>query len=252
MAVDFTPRNPLERALRERDRAQVVRFVAEGYKLTGTAPAGRLAHPAFPEPVVQLVLKLALPREKLEVVDTGRWYHYHGDGLRDAVRRAREPLPEKPNAAEKRLVAAVVRADSAAVVELVKEKPGTLRNFSAELLAMLPELTRAATLAFLTDGFAPAAVPEVFRVLLRETEDPAVLTPLPYRKRLMYANLLIHVLQGERIRPDEEWYPMGGTVEGGAGVCRGSHSYCFDPRHRYRPRSAGDGYELPARDARRR
>ena len=118
---------------------------------------------------------------------------------------------------------------------------------------MLSELTREATVAFLTDGFAPAAVPKLFEFLLREADHPDVLADLPYRKRLMYANLLIHILQGETIRPYEDRYPMGNSIEDGCDrsvYCR-THSYCFDPRHRYCPRSADDEYEKPARDTRK-
>ena len=239
----------LEKALMERDRAQVVRFVAEGGRLSGTAPAGWLATPEFPEEVAQLVLKLALHREMLESIDTIRWYHYHGDALRETVRRALAPLPDRPNAAEKRLIAAIVRADSGEVVKLAGKKPGTLRNFSPELLTMLTELTREAAVALLTRGFAPVAVPELFRCLVNETEKPDVFADIPYRKRLMYANLLIHHLQGETVSPDEEWYPMGNTVEEGCdrSVRCPAHEYCFDPRHLYRPRRAGDWYEKPSR-----
>lgn len=245
----INPNTRLEKALMEHDRAQVVRFVAEGGRLSGTAPARWLATPAFPEEVAQLVLKLALPREMLESINTTRWYHYHGDALRETVRRALAPLPNRPNTAEKRLIDAVVRADSAEVLKLVREKPGTLRNFAPELLIMLPELTRHAVLALLTAGFVPAAVPMLFRFLVKEAEEPEVLADQPYRKRLMYANLLIHHLQGEAVSPDEEWYPMGNTVEDGCdrGVWCRTYSYCFDPRHLYRPRSADEEYEKPTR-----
>ena len=255
MAIEFTPKNSLEQALHDDDRANVVRFVAEGEKLTCVASAGWLAHSGFPAAVVQLVLKLALPPEKLTFIGNNlMWFlHYHGDGMRDAVRLALAPLPDQPNAAEKRLIDAVVRADSAKVVEVVKKKPGTLRNFSPELLIMLPELTREATLAFLTDGFAPTVVPKLFEFLLREAESPDVLADLPYRKRLMYANLLIHILQGEAVSPDEDWYPMGNSIEDGCdkSVYCHSYDYCYDPRHRYRPRSVDDEYEKPEHDIRR-
>ena len=253
MATESTPKNPLERAIRDHDRALVVRFVAEGHTLTSTTPAAELSAPEFPETVAMLVLKLALPRTRLEIINTSRWYHYNGDGMREMVRWALAPLPDRANAAEKRLIDAVVRADGAAVVELVKKKPGTLRNFSPELLIMLPELTREATLAFLADGFVPAAVPRLFEFLLREADQPEIFADLPYRKRLMYANLLIHILQGEAPRPDEDWYPMGNSVEEGCDrsvYCR-PHSYCFDPRHIYRPRCADDEYEAPVHDVRR-
>jgi len=247
MSREFTPSNPLERAIHDRDRAQVVRFVAEGGRINCTAPAGWLTPPAFPEEAAQLVLKLALPRALLESINTPRWYHYNGDALRETVRRALAPLPEGPNAAEKKLIAALVRTDSAEVLKLVREKPGTLRNFAPELLIMLPELTREAVVALLTAGFAPAAVPMLFQFLVKEAEAPDILADLPYRKRLMYANLLIHHLQGEVVSPDEEWYPMGNTVEDGCDRsvwCR-MHSYCFDPLHRYRPRDIDEEYEKP-------
>ena len=253
MALEFTPKNPLERAIRERDRALVVRFVAEGGHLTCPAPAGWLLPPAFPAEVAQLVLKLALTRSRLKIIDTDRWYHYNGEALRETVRQALAPFPDRANAAEKKLIDAVVRADSAAVVKLVRKTPGTLRNFSSVLLVMLPELTREAVVAFLASGFAPAVVPELFRALLREVKKPEALAELPYRKRLMYANLLIHILQGETIYPDEDWYPMGNSIANGCdrGVYCHPYHYCYDPSHRYEPRFADDEYETPTHDIRR-
>ena len=257
MAIEFTPKNSLEQALHDDDRANVVRFVAEGEQLHHVTVAGWLAHSGFPEAVVQLVLKLALSPEQLTFIGNNlAWFlHYHGVGMRDSIDLALAPLPDQPNAAEKRLIDAVVRGDSARVVELVKQKRGTLRNFSPELLIMLPELSREATVGFLARGFAPAAVPKLFEFLLRETDSPAVLDSFSYRERLMYANLLIHILQGEAISPDDEWYPMGDAVENGESRGRRFHycSYCFDPRHCCRPRRA-DGeceYEKPEHDTRK-
>ena len=246
MTHEIAPDNPLERAFLDGDRALVVRFVAEGGKITGNASAERLVRVGFPAEVVQLVLKLAFSRRRLENLC------HRDDALGDAARQALAPLPGRVNAAEKKLIDAVVRADSAAVIKLTEKKPGTLRNFSPELCIMLPELTREATVALLTNGFAPAAVPELFQFLLREADRPDVLASMPYRKRLMYANLLIHILQGDVIRPDEDWYPMGNSVEDGGdrSVYCHPHSYCFDPRHRYRPRRADDEYEKPEHDIR--
>ena len=249
MATESTPKNPLERAIREHDRAQVVRFVAEGYKLSQLDMAAEMGYGDFPPAVVMLVLKLALTPGQRKNIHTYWWHFHHGSKLFDIEIKAHKPLSDKPTAAEKKLIDAVVSADSAAVVELVGKKPGTLRNFSQELLIMLPELTREATLAFLTDGFAPTVVPKLFEFLLREAETPDVLADLPYRKRLMYANLLIHILQGEAPGPDEDWYPMGNSIEEGCdrSVYSRPHSYCYDPRHRYRPRCADDEYEKPTR-----
>ena len=254
MAIEFDPHNPLERAIRERDRVQTVRFVAEGREIISGASVGWLAHPAFPESVVQLVLQLALPRKHLEIIDTDRWYHCNGAGLRETVRRALAPLPDKANAAEKHLIDAILRADSAAVVDLAGKSPGTFRNFRPELLVMLPELTREATVAFFTNGFVPAVIPRLFEFLLREADTPDVLADLPYRKRLMYANLLIHILQGETVRTDEDWYPMGNSIEQGCDrrvYCR-SYSYYYDPRHIYEPRFADGEYEKPKHSLRRK
>ena len=252
MPSDFTPRNRLERALREGDRARVVRFVAEGDTLPRTTAAAALAAPEFPEAVAMLVLKLALTPKQLALIDTDRRRDRHGDAVRKMAARALAPLPKRANAAEKRLIDALVGADSAAVVELTGKKPGTLRNFSPGMFTLLPELTREATLAFMERGFAPEVVPEVFAFLLRETENPDALAELSYRKRLMYANLLIHLLQGDALSPDEDWYPMGNSVENGCdrGVYSRPHSYCYDPRHLYRPRAADDEYEKPAHDIR--
>ena len=194
-------------------------------------------------------LVTAAPQDRLKLAINLSRRGMHGDALRETVRDALAPFPKRPNAAEKRLIDAVVRADGAAVIELVNEHPGTFRNFAPELLIMLPELSREATVALLSSGFAPAVVPELFRFLLREADEPDVLADLPYRKRLMYANLLIHILQGEAPRPDEDWYPMGNSIEEGCDrsvYCR-THSYCYDPRHRYRPRCADDEYEKPTR-----
>ena len=247
MTSDVAPKNRLERAIREHDRAQVVRFVAEGYKLSQLDMAAEMGCGDFPPAVVMLVLELALTPEQRKDIHTYRWHFHHGSNPVNIEWSV--PRSDKPDAAEKKLLDAVVRADSAAVVELVKKKPGTLRGFSAELLIMLPDLTREATLAFLTDGFAPTVVPKLFEFLLREAETPDVLADLPYRKRLMYANLLIHILQGEAPAPDEDWYPMGNSIEEGCdrSVYSRPHSYCYDPRHRYRPRCADDEYEKPTR-----
>jgi hypothetical protein len=250
MATEHTSKNPLERAICERDRALVVRFVAEGYKLSQLDMAAEMGYGDFPPAVVMLVRELALTSEQREMVDSYWWNFRYGKSLWHLKIKAFYPMYDKPDEAEKKLIDAVVRANSAAVVELLKEKPGTLRCFSPELLIMLPELTREATLAFLTDGFIPAVVPELFAFLLREADEPDVLADLPYRKRLMYANLLIHILQGEAPAPDEDWYPMGNSIEDGCDrsvYCR-PHSFCYDPRHRYRPRSVDDEYEKTAHE----
>ena len=192
-----------------------------------------------------LVFKLALPRRALFY----QRYARRSEAYRELAILAARPLSGKPNATEKRLIVAIINADSAEVVKLVRKKPGILRNFAPELLTMLPELTREAAMLLLTGGFAPVAVPELFRVLVAEAETPEVFAGLPYRKRLMYANLVIHHLQGETVSPDEEWYPMGNTVDEGCDrrvLCR-PHSYCFDPRHLFRPRGIDGEYEKPTR-----
>jgi len=197
-----------------------------------------------------LVNKLALTPEQRKRLSSRWWSFRGGRDLLKMTLKAHEPLCDsKVDEAEKRLIDAVVRADSAEVVKLVRKKPGTLRNFAPELLIMLPELTREAAMLLLTEGFSTAAVPELFRILVAEAETPEILTDMPYRKRLMYANLLIHHLQGETVSPDEEWYPMGNTVDDGCDrrvLCR-PHSYCFDPRHLYRPRGVDGEYEKPTR-----
>ena len=81
MANDLTPRNPLERAICKHDAKQVVRFVAEGYKLTQTEIAAEMGYGDLPPAVVMLVLELALTPKQREMIHSYWWHSRYGRNL---------------------------------------------------------------------------------------------------------------------------------------------------------------------------
>ena len=248
MSNEVTPRTALERAIRLRDAKQVVSCIAECGKLTRPDLVCELADPAFSPVVVFLVLELALPKRRLEALGD------IADGrLAAMVREARSPFPNNADKDEWKLIRAIVAGDSERVLAMTGAKRGILKNWSAELALLLADLSKPAVAALLAEGFADRVKPLVLKTLLNEVKTPDVLATLSYSERLVYANLMIHILQGEVIYPDEDWYPMGNSLAEGCdpGVYCHSYHYYYDPSHRYEPRFADGEYEKPAHDIRR-
>ena len=244
METEVIPRTALEYAIRDRDAKLVVRCVAEGERLTRIGFAGELADASFSPAVVFTVLELALSRRQLEKLALG------GGQLADMAREVLAPPPESADAEEWEIIRAIVEGDSGHVLAMTGKKRGILRNWAPELALLIPDLSKPAVAALLEKGFADRVRPRVLKTFIDEVKTPDVLANLSYRERLMYANLAIHIMQGETIYPDEDWYPMGNALVEGCdrGVYCHPYGYYYDPSHRYEPRFADDEYETPAHD----
>ena len=176
--------------------------------------------------------------------DTPDWYRANGNALRSLIGKTLTPFPTDLTGKEKRLIQAIITGDSAKLINMTQKENGILRNWSPELLIMLPELSKPAAVALLSDGFADHVKTRVFQFLIEEVGTPDVLDSFSYRERLMYANLMIHIMQGEAIYPDEDWYPMGNALANGSdrSVYCHAYGYYYDPSHRFEPRFADGEY----------
>ena len=81
----------------------------------------------------------------------------------------------------------------------------------------------------------------LLQFFLDEAEDPQLLMHLDYPNRVMYANMMIHIVQGKlssrRKYVTDDWYPFGNSLaDGDPSVPCHVFNYYFDPRHIYCPR----------------
>ena len=163
----------------------------------------------------------------------------------------------------KEMMQAVTDENDREICRLAEEDGGCLRSLTHERCAVLCrkllKLERYTIVLLLAEGIHYASVPVVLNFLLQECEHTDCLNGMDYKERLMLANLLIHILQGE-ITPDDDelvaqdWYPMGSSIEDDCDrhVYCHPYSYYYDPRHVYRPRFADGEYEQPKHSIRRK
>ena len=173
--------------------------------------------------------------------------------LLEEVRRTPET---EPTADEENLMRAVMAGDDREICRLIDVDAVSLRSLADERCAALCRALlnlKPYTIVLLLDlGIHYASVPELLKFLLRECEHADRLKDLDYKERLMLTNLLIHVLQEEITSEDDDlieqdWYPMGNSIEDGCdrhAYCH-SYSYYYDPRYIYMPRYADGEYEKP-------
>ena len=141
---------------------------------------------------------------------TNGWFYGYlraGERLRQLAEAALEPLPEQPSDGEKLLLKAIVFRDDAEVIRLIKEVKVVLRGFAPQLLVILPELSKEAVLTFLRDGLSAKLKAVVLGILLKETQKPDALKDLSYSDLTRLCNLMIRIIAGKPVSPEEPWYP---------------------------------------------
>lgn len=227
----FRPENELESAIAGRDIPGIVQAIAEGVSLERLAAIKLLGSEDFPEEVVFAVLMISTPRKKLQdMAKSGYFFHHllpdNASRLKTLIAASFTPLPEEPSPEEKRLIKAIVYGDSEQVCHLIAEENVKFCGFAPELLVMLPELSLEAVLMLLQNGLTAKLKAMIFGIFLAETANADILKSFSYAARVMYANLMLSLMQGEDISATGAWYPE-------ARFCR--RSYCFDPEHRYEP-----------------
>ena len=173
------------------------------------------------------------------------------NGLLNEVEETRKL---KPSPEEEKLVSAIMAGDNRKICRLIEKEKISLRSMTQEsmtsLCCSLKKLDPYTTVLLFAEGIHYASVPVLLKFLLRACERERSLAGMDYKERLMYTNLLIHILQ-EEITPEDEdlikedWYPMGGSIEDGCehhGYCH-PYSYYFDPQQIYEPRCSDGKHE---------
>lgn len=252
----FVPEGELEVAIAEEESGQIIFQIVEGNRLHRP---DILATDEF----------LNLPiRTKSVVIGCGMDDYQQRDVL--SFMRSRHPeseviylmedvdkIPkEEPLEDEEKLMRAIMDGNDRKICRLIEKDFVSIRSMTKErcsaLCRALLHLKPYTIVLVLALGIHYASVPRLLQFLLRECERDGSLKELDYKERLMLANLLIHILQGE-IEPEDDdlieqdWYPMGNSIEDGCDrrVYCHSYSYYFDPRCIYMPRFVGGEYEKP-------
>lgn len=228
MGIDFKPQNALEQAIHDYNSEMVIYAIAENNMLSTLVPASNLGYECFSDEVIFAVLLNAVTEKQLHTMTNG-WFWGHlraGERLRKLVNETLAPLPQDPSDAEKKLIKAIVWRENNEIIRLIREENAKFYGFAPELLIMLPELSREAVLMLLQNGVTAKLKAMIFGIFLAETANADILKSFSYAARVMYANLMLSLMQGEDISATEAWYPE-------ARFCR--RSYCFDPEHRYEP-----------------
>lgn len=168
-----------------------------------------------------------------------------------------ESKKREPSEEEQKLLAAIRNGNDQEVCRLIEKEEICLRSMTQEsmttLFNSLKKLDNPYTTVLLfKEGIHYASAAVFLKFLLRECEREKGLDDMDYKERLMYTNLLIHVLQEEITLEDddlvfEDWYPMGNSIKDGRDhrVFCHTYSYYFDPQHIYEPRSADGEYKKP-------
>ena len=253
------PGEALEKAVMGRNVADVVRLMIE----QAPRPSPELlATPQFAElpcRIAALVVWFAMTLHARAAALTFLRGENPESPIIPLLRRALGAVSVSVTEEELNLRDAVLCRNEEEMYRLIEEKQVRLRHYSEELFQIFPELSRRALVTFFHSGFHDCIQPLLLRFLLRECERPDRQGELDYRQRLMYANLMIHIFQEEitpddRERIEEDWFPMGNSIEAECdrSVYCHPYSYYFDPRHRYLPRFADGEYETPAFVVRRK
>lgn len=228
MGIDFTPQNLLEEGIRSRDIKMILQAIAEEETLDRLAAASNLGDERFPDEVVFSVLFIAVTREQVRMMTSG-WFAGFlraGERLRHLVDEVLTPLPRDPSPGEKALIKAVVYGENEEICRLIREEQVRFEGFAPELLPGLPALSKEAALTFLKEGLSPKLKAVVLGILLKEVENPDLLDAFSAEERTRYANLMLHIVAGEKITAQMPWFPEKGEYTG---------FYYFDPEHTYSP-----------------
>ena len=243
--TDFIPRNEFERLILANDTAGIVREIVEQKGLTRP---DILAEPEF----FSLSLRTAMLIVQIAMTEKTR--HEALDFLKRTqpdseviflLEDALEPPFGKLSREENRLMEAVLNHDNEEILHLVYDEEIVFEHVSGPMIAQLffamEHLRKETVVRLFHSGFHYRTLGVLLIILLYECTEPRGLKDMDYQKRLMYANLLIHILQGEIIPEDTEkieqdWYPVGNSLKNGRHV----YSYYYDPQSLYAPGDPGN------------
>ena len=257
----FDPKGVLEEAILEEQNSLIIQLTVDAYGKEGrglTRPDVLATGEFFSLPIRTAAVVIACGMNepmRQEAMSFMKRIHPESEviGLLEDV----EHVPEaEPAADEETLMRAVMAGDDRKVRRLIEVDVVSLRSLADErcaaLCRALLNLKPYTIVLLLAYGIHYASVPELLKFLLRECEHADRLKDLDYKERLMLTNLLIHVLQEEITSEEDDlieqdWYPMGNSIEDGCDrrVYCHSYSYYYDPRHIYEPRFADGEYEKP-------
>ena len=243
--TEFIPRNKFERLILAGDTAGIVREIVEQKGLTRP---DILAEPEFlslPLRTAMLIVQIAMTEKtRQDALDLLKRTQPDSEViflLEDAL----EPPFGKLSGEENRLMEAVLNHDDEEILNLIYDGEIVFEHVSgpmiAQLVFALEHLRKETVVRLLHAGFHYRTLGILLIILLYECTQPHGLKDMDYQKRLMYANLLIHILQGE-ITPDDtkkieqDWYPVGNSLKNG---CH-SYTYYYDPQSLYAPGDPGN------------
>ena len=257
----FVPEGELEKAIMKKRNSLIIQRAVEAYGKDGcglTRPDILATGEFFSLPIRTAAVVIACGMNgsmRQEALSFMRRLHPESEaiGLMEDVERV--PKTE-PSADEEKLMRAVTAGDDRTIRRLIEEDALSLRSLADERCAVLcralQKLKPYTVVLLLAEGIHYASVPGFLNFLLRECESADRLKDLDYKERLLLTNLLIHILQKEITPEDDDlieqdWYPMGNSIEDGCDhrVYCHSYSYYHDPRHIYEPRFADGEYEKP-------
>ena len=252
----FVSEGRLEEAIAGKQHGSIIRLIAEGERLGRPDILATKKFFSLPIRTAATVIGCGMDF-RLRTVASAFLKSRHPEteviGLMEDMKRVPK---ENPSADEEELMQAVTDGNDWRILRLIMARGVVLECMSSERLAPLCRALRKlkphTVVLLFAEGICYAAVPSLLKFLLRECERPCSLRGMGYKGRLMFTNLLIHILQ-EEITPDDEdlitqdWYPMGGSVENcrARGVYCRPFSYYYDPRHIFMPRFADGEYETP-------
>ena len=209
MAIDFNPKNSLEQAIHDYNVENIIYSIVENNRLNTLAPAGFLGDKKFSNEVVFTVLLLGMTNEQLNKTNNGWFYGYLrvGERLKALIKQAIEPFPNTPTEGEKELIKAIIYHDNQDIIHLIKNKHVKFNGFAPELLLMLPELSKEATLTLLQDGISAKLKAVILAIFLNRTNHSNIIEKFSYEEKIMYTNLMIKIILGKKLSAKEPWYP---------------------------------------------
>ena len=266
----FTPKDELEKAILKQQNRKIIQLTVEANSLT----ASRIHSWYRPDRgyglkrpnILATEEFLSLPVRTAAVVCEcamncclRQWAQRFLDSdseVNDLLNEVEATGKLKPSAAEEKLVSTILAGDSQKVCRLIEKEKICLRSMTQEsmtaLCCALKKLDPYTVVLLFAAGIHDASAAVLLKFLLRACERESVLNGMDYKERLMYANLLIHILQGDITPEDddliyEDWFPMGNSIKDGCDQRVSCHpySYYFDPQHLYEPRFADGEYEKP-------
>ena len=241
----FIPRNEFERLILAGDTAGIVQEIVEQKGLTRP---DILAEPEFfslPLRTAMLIVQIArTEKTRLDALDLLKRTQPDSEVI-FLLEDAFDPPFGKLSGEENRLMEAVLNHDDEEILNLIYDRKICFEHVSgpmiAQLISAMEQLRKKTIIHLFHAGFHYRTRGILLIMLLYECTEPCGLKDMDYQKRLMYANLLIHILQGE-ITPDDtekneqDWYPVGNSLKSG----QHSFSYYYDPQSLYAPGDPGN------------